>query len=70
MSLINPQISGGNFQFNFLAQYGFNYNVLSTTNLANGNWVTNSFIYGDGNTHYISVPSNTAAQQFFCVLPQ
>lgn len=70
VQLMNPQINGANFQFSFLAQYGFNYAVLSTTNLATGKWSTNSTFAADGQYHQISVPYKTTPQQFFTVLPQ
>ena len=36
VTLVSPQITGSNFQFQFLSQAGFNHNVLYRTNLAVG----------------------------------
>ena len=56
VTLLNPQNSGAAFQFQFLSQAGFNHSILYRTNLAVGNWQTNSTIAGDGTLKTISVP--------------
>jgi hypothetical protein len=56
VTLLNPQSSGGNFQFQFLSQAGFNHNILYRTNLVVGNWQTNSTVAGDGTLKNISFP--------------
>ena len=56
VTLLNPQNSGVAFQFQFLSQAGFNHSILYRTNLAVGNWQTNSTIAGDGTLKTISLP--------------
>jgi hypothetical protein len=56
VTILNPQASGGNFQFTFLSQSGFNHNILYRTNLVTGNWLTNSTVIGDGTLKTNSVP--------------
>jgi hypothetical protein len=55
-ALLSPQDNGVNFQFQFLSQAGFNHSILYRTNLAVGNWQTNSTIAGDGTLKTISIP--------------
>jgi len=57
VTLINPQTSSGNFQFQFLSQTGFSHHILYRTNLTAGSgWRTNSTVTGDGTLKNISVP--------------
>jgi hypothetical protein len=56
VTLINPHAVGANFQFQFLSAAGFNHNILYRTNLAAGNWQTNSTVSGDGTVKTISLP--------------
>jgi uncharacterized repeat protein (TIGR03803 family) len=56
VTLVNPQSSGANFQFQFLSQSGFSHNILYRTNLVVGNWLTNSTVTGDGTVKTISIP--------------
>jgi hypothetical protein len=56
VTLLNPQTSGANFQFQFLSQSGFMHSILYRTNLALGNWQTNSTVAGDGTVKTISLP--------------
>ena len=56
VTLISPHAVGANFQFQFLSQSGFNHNILYRTNLAVGNWQTNSTVSGDGTVKTISLP--------------
>jgi hypothetical protein len=56
VTILNPQSSGGNFQFSFLSQAGFNHSILYRTNLTAGNWLTNSTIAGDGTLKTNSIP--------------
>lgn len=53
-TLLNPQAVGANFQF--LSEAGFSHNILYRTNLAVGNWQTNSSVSGDGSVKTISLP--------------
>jgi len=64
VSLSGVQINGGNFQFSFPSQNGFTYTLLSRTNVALGNWVTNSSQLGDGGLKSFSIPK-TNSQQYF-----
>ncbi len=67
VTLLNPQISGANFQCSFNSQAGFSHLVLYHTNLASGPWLTNSTIVGDGTLKTISIPLTAfgPAQQGF-----
>jgi hypothetical protein len=67
VTLINPHAVGANFQFQFLSSAGFNHNILYRTNLAAGNWQTNSTVGGDGTVKTISLPFTlfTPAKQGF-----
>lgn len=68
VTLLNPQSTGANFEFQFLSQAGFTHYVLYRTNLAAGlDWRTNSTIPGDGTTKTGTVPFSvfSPAQQGF-----
>jgi len=56
VTLISPHAVGANFQFQFVSQSGFNHSILYRTNLAIGNWKTNSTVSGDGTVKTISLP--------------
>lgn len=56
VTLLNPQNSGANFQFQFLTQLGFTHNILYRTNLTVGTWLTNSTVTGNGTVTNISLP--------------
>ncbi|MGH7978850.1 MAG: choice-of-anchor tandem repeat GloVer-containing protein, partial [Limisphaerales bacterium] len=56
VTLVNPQNNGANFQFQFLSQSGFTHTILYRTNLAVGNWLTNSTVTGNGTVTNISLP--------------
>ena len=63
-TMLNPKVSGGNFQFSFQSQNGVAYDVLSRTNLELGSWQTNLNLIGDGTLQSVSL-ANTNKQQFF-----
>jgi hypothetical protein len=67
ITLVNPQVSGVNFQFQFLSQTGKTHLVLSRTNIVLGNWVTNSTISGDGTIKTVSVPKASPKETYFRV---
>lgn len=57
VTLLNPQDSGVNFQFQFQSQSGFTNAVQFRTNLIAGlNWQTCSNVVGDGSLKTISIP--------------
>jgi hypothetical protein len=64
ITLVNPGISGANYEFWFQSQSGVTYNVLSRTNLVSGSWRTNGTLSGDGTLKLFQIPK-TNAQQFF-----
>lgn len=66
-SLLNPQISGSNFQFSFTSQTGFTNTVLDCTNLAAGIWQTYSNLPGDGTLKIVQVPVAGAQNKYFRV---
>lgn len=73
ITLLNPQDNGVNFQFEFLSQSGLNHSILYRTNLAAGNWQTNSTIAGDGTLKTISIALSvfsSSKQGFVRVLTQ
>jgi hypothetical protein len=65
VTLLNPKIVDANFQFEFQSQSGLTNNILYSTNLANGIWLTNSTVIGNGavltNTIPLSVFSPSKA---------
>jgi hypothetical protein len=68
ITLLNPQQSGANFQFQFQSQSGFTHAVQYRTNLVTGqNWQTYSNVTGDGTLKTIGVPQSlfSPAQQGF-----
>jgi hypothetical protein len=64
--LLPPQVSGSNFLLSFQSVSSQSYLVESSTNLAAGNWVTNTSLTGDGTIKQITVPT-TNNMQFFRV---
>ena len=56
VTLLNPAVVGGNFQFQFLSQNGFTHNILYQDTLSAGGWLTNSSVPGDGTLMTISIP--------------
>jgi len=56
VTVVNPQNTGGNFQFSFLTQAGFSHDVQYSTNLVSGNWQTYATIYGDGSVQNFQIP--------------
>ncbi len=74
VSLLDPQVGGGNFQFAFVSQAGFSHNVQYRTNLLAGlSWQTYSNIIGDGTLKTIPIPRSlfsSAGQGFIRVTTQ
>lgn len=58
VTVLNPKNTGGNFQFSFLTQSGFNHAVQYSTNLVSGGWQTYSYISGDGTVQNVQIPSS------------
>jgi len=56
VTLLNPQVLGANFQFQFLSQAGFTHTILFQTNPAAAGWLTNSTVVGDATVKTISIP--------------
>jgi len=57
VTLINPQTTGANFQFQFLSQSSFTHSVQYRTNLVSGlDWQTYSNVTGDGSLKTVSIP--------------
>lgn len=68
VTLLSPQSSGANFQFQFQSQSGYSHAVQYRTNLVTGqNWQTYSNVTGDGGVKVIGVPQSlfSPAQQGF-----
>lgn len=74
ITLLNPQTSGPNFQFQFQSQAGFTHAVQYRTNLVTGQtWQTYSNVTGDGGVKIIGVPQslfNPAGQGFIRISTQ
>jgi hypothetical protein len=73
VTLLNPANQGANFQFQFLSESGFNYNILYQTNLAASTWLNYSTVSGDGTVKTISLPRsifNPSQQGFIRVSTQ
>lgn len=64
VTLLNPQVTGANFQFSFQSQSGLTYYVISRTNVASGTWQTNATIAGDGSLKTVTIPK-TNVQRYF-----
>jgi hypothetical protein len=56
VTLLNPEVAGANFQFQFQSQAGYSHNILYRTDLGAGQWLTNSTVPGDGTVQNISIP--------------
>jgi hypothetical protein len=54
--LLNPEIVGANFQFQFLSQSGFTHSILCQSDIAAGACLTNATVAGDGAMKTISIP--------------
>ena len=73
VTLLNPQSTGTNFQFQFLSQSGFSHAVQYRTNLALGSWQTYTNVAGDGGARTILIPPavfSPAQQGFVRVVTQ
>ena len=74
VTLLNPQLPGANFQFQFISQAGFIHAVQYRTNLVSGsNWQTYSNVTGDGALKTIPIPLsvfNASRQGFIRVSTQ
>jgi hypothetical protein len=56
VTVLNPQNTGGNLQFQFLTQSGFTHAVQYNTSLAPDGWQTYSYIGGDGTVQNVQIP--------------
>ena len=56
VTLLNPEVVGANFQFQFLSQAGFTHTILYQTNPAAADLVTGSTVVGDGTVMTVSIP--------------
>lgn len=56
ITLTNPAVGGGNFQFQFLSQAGLANTVQYRTNLTQGSWLNYSNLTGDGTLKTIPIP--------------
>jgi hypothetical protein len=56
VTLLDPQIVGANFQFQFQSQNGLTHVVLYRTNLVSGHWLTNATLIGNGAVLTNSIP--------------
>jgi len=65
-TLVNPQSSGGNFNFSFQTTPGQSYTIQYTDDLAIPSWITLDSIVGDGSLYSVT-DSPGAAQRFYRV---
>lgn len=70
VTLLNPNRTGGNFQFQFLSQTGKTNTVQSRTNLSLGVWLNRTNILGDGTTKTVVLPVGSSPTEFFRVSTQ
>ena len=56
VTLLSPQTTGTNFQFQFLSQTGVTNSVQYRTNLVLGNWLTYTNVTGDGTLKTSTIP--------------
>jgi hypothetical protein len=64
----SPQLSGGNFTFNFGTANGQNYTVQQNTNLATTNWTFCTNITGNGSIYQFATPVTNIPRRFFRVV--
>ena len=65
--VISPQVSGGNFVFNFATANGQSYTVQQNTNLATPNWTLLTNITGNGLPYLFMTPITNVPQLFIRV---
>src|ERR1039457_3921540 len=63
----SPQLSGGNFTFNFGTANGQSYTVQQNTNLATTNWTFYTNIIGNGSIYQFATPVISIPRRFFRV---
>src|ERR1017187_8881535 len=63
----SPQLSGGNFTFNFGTANGQSYTVQQNTNLATTNWTFYTNIIGNGSIYQFATPVTNIPRRFFRV---
>jgi len=59
VQIVNPSFQAGSFNFSFLTQTGFVYNVQFTTSLGSINWLDLTNFPGDGTLTQVSDPNAT-----------
>jgi hypothetical protein len=64
----SPQLSGGNFTFNFGTANGQSYTVQQNTNLATTNWTFYTNITGNGSIYQFATPVTNIPRRFFRVV--
>jgi hypothetical protein len=64
----SPQLSGGNFTFNFGTANGQSYTVQQNTNLATTNWTFYTNITGNGSLYQFATPVTNIPQRYFRVV--
>jgi hypothetical protein len=67
--ILNPQLSGNEFQFSLLTENGVNYTVQFTPLLVPANWQELTNIFGNGDTVTITEPA-TNSQRYYRILVQ
>jgi len=65
VQIINPQVSGGNFNFGFQTIASQSYTIQDNTNLATATWQFYTNITGDGSIRNFSIPVTPAVPQLF-----
>jgi hypothetical protein len=65
--LQSPQVSGGNFTFNFQTASNQSYTIQQNTNLSTTNWLFVTNIIGSGSVFQFAVPATNTPQDLFRV---
>jgi hypothetical protein len=70
VQLVNPTVTPGGLQFEFLSEAGRTNLVQSRTNLTVGDWVTRTNLIGDGLMLTVQLPLGDVPMEFFRVCTQ
>ena len=66
-ALQSPQVSGGNFTFNFQTASNQSYTIQQNTNLSTTNWFYVTNLTGNGSLFQFITPASAAPQTLFRV---
>jgi len=70
LTILNPQLSGGEFSFSFNSQSNQGYTVEFTPLLSPANWLTLTNLIGTGGELWVADPTVTNAQRYYRLIAQ